>query len=397
MATLGLMGSASFATDERPKNWRQGILRKYPNGQAALTAFLALLDSESTSDADYSWWEKSLPARNVFVNAGGGFLSTDTTFVVDDGAGGDPGRIFRKGYLLKNTRTKEQMKVAADQTSGTSVTVIRAFGETAAAALVDNDELRVVGNVNEEGGPLPTAIHYSPSKKNGLCQIFRTPLFKTRTAQKTHLRSEEAKVQMKVEALELQSIDMEFGFIWGEQFETTGVNGMPERATRGIVRWIEADAAANDNTASAGSLNEDELLGYLEPIYRFGSTEKLWLCGSTALNVLTQIAKTGTDLTAEQGSELVYGIRLKRFRTAFGDGLVRMHPLFNLYADWRKVVLILDLANLRYRYVDDLQYLRNRQNPGDDASKDEFLAECGLEVHHADTFGIIRNVATFGA
>jgi hypothetical protein len=395
-ATLGLLGTGSFQADERPKNWREGINRLYPNGTGALTALLAYLDSEATTDPEYNWWEKSLPTRAVIINFGAGYAAGDTTFTLDDGSGGDPGKILRKGYILKNMRTKEQMLVSADPAAGTSVDVIRAFGETAAAALLDNDELRVIGNANEEGGPLPTPIHYDATKRSGLAQIFRTPLYLTRTAKQTRLRTEESKRQAKIEALEMQSIDMEFAFLWGEQKETTGDNGQPLRATRGVVRAIEANAPANDNTATGSSLDETELLGYLEPIYRFGSTEKLWVCGSTALNVLTNIAKAGTQLQAAPGSEVVYGMRLRRFMTAFGDGLIRQHPLFNLYADWRKVILIIDMANLRYRYVTDLQYLRNRQNPGDDASKDEFLAECGLEIRHGQTHGIIRDVATFG-
>jgi hypothetical protein len=397
MATLGILGTNKFVTDERPKNWREGILRKYPNGQAALTAFIALLESEQTSDPEYNWWEKSLPTRTVFINNGGGYAAGDTTFVVDDSAAGDPGKILRKGYLVLNIRTGEQMRVVADQTIGTSVVVQRAFGEVVAATINDDDELRVVGNANEERGPLPTAIHYDPTKQFNLCQIFRTPLSKSRTAMKTKLRTEAANRQAKIECLELQSIDMEWAFIWGQRFETIGENGLPLRSTRGIVRSISALAPGNDNSASSGSLNETELLTYLEPCYRFGSTEKLWLCGSTALNVLTQIGKSSSTLNVNQGeTEVVAGIRLTRIRTAFGDGLLRQHPLFNLYADWRKVILIVDLANIRYRYVDDLQFLRNRQSPGDDGRVDEFLAECGLEVHHADTHAVIRNVATYG-
>jgi hypothetical protein len=69
-----------------------------------------------------------------------------------------------------------------------------------------------------------------------------------------------------------------------------------------------------------------------------------------------------------------------------------MHPLFNLYSDWRKLILIIDLPNVSYRYIDDLMYLEHRQNPGDDALKNEWLAECGLELHHAVTHGVIQGV-----
>ena len=396
MATLGLIGTGDFAANEAPGNWRQGILRRFPNGSAPLTAILSMLPSEKTSDYKYHWWVKPLPTQTVFVNLAAGYLSTDTTFVVDDSAAGNPGILFRRGHILQNQRTLEHMKVTSDQAAGTGVTVQRGYGETAAAAINDNDELRCVGNVNEQGGPVPSAILYPPTEKYNLTELFRSPLNVTGTAMNTHLRTEPAKMQAKIEALELMSIEMEKAFLFGERYETTGPNGKPETTTRGIVPWVTADAVANNNAASAGSLDEAELLGYLEPMFRYGSTEKLALCGSTALNVLTRIAKSGSQLNMEPGAEKVYGIRLKRFVTAFGDLLLKMHPLFNEYADWRKLIIVLDLRQIRYRYIRDLQFLTNRQNPGDDAVIDEFLAECGLEVHHAESMGVISNVATFG-
>ena len=47
---LGLRGTGDFVTDQRPKNWREQILRLYPNGKAPLTALLALMKNESTDD-----------------------------------------------------------------------------------------------------------------------------------------------------------------------------------------------------------------------------------------------------------------------------------------------------------------------------------------------------------
>ena len=48
---LGLLGTGDWATDQRPYNWRQGLLRLYPNGAMPLTAILSKMGSESTDDA----------------------------------------------------------------------------------------------------------------------------------------------------------------------------------------------------------------------------------------------------------------------------------------------------------------------------------------------------------
>ena len=391
----GLRGSRSYSADATPKNWREGILRLYPNGGAVLTALTALLDAEVTSDPEFSWWERPIPVREAFT-AGGTAAVTTLAVSLSSGGVGDPGKIFRKGYILTVSGTGgtgEKLLVTADQTVGTSVAIQRAFGETIAAIVPANATLRVTGNANEEGGPTGTPVAVDPTKQFNYTQIFRTPLYITRTAKKTRLRTEESIVQAQIEALENQAQDMEYSFLFGERYETTGTLGQPMRTTRGIVPWISALAPANVTTVTTPfTMSEANLLAALEPIYRYGSPEKMWLCGSTALMALNGIARNGSYLNIEAGDD-VYGMRLRHFVTSLGDGYIRQHPLFNLYDDWRKMILILDMPNIKYRYIDDLQYLEHRQDPGDDALKNEWLAECGLELHHAQTHGVIKGLA----
>jgi hypothetical protein len=388
----GLRGSRSYSADAIPKNWREGILRLYPNGGAVLTALSALLEAEQTSDPEFSWWERPLPIRETYT-AGGTAVATTLATSLSPGGIGDPGKIFRKGYILQvvgTGGTNEKLLVTADQTVGTSVAVQRQFGETVAAIIPADAILRVVGNANEEGAPTGTPVAVDPVKQFNYTQIFRTPLHITRTAKKTRLRTDDAIVQAQIEALENQAQDMEYSFLFGERLETTGTLGQPMRTTRGLVPSIKALAPGNVTTAGA-TTSEDQLLAALEPIYRYGSAEKLWLVGSRAMMVLTKIAKNGSELNLEAGDD-VYGIRVRQFVTAFGDGYIRQHPLFNLYSDWRGLILVIDLPHVSYRYVDDLMYLEHRQNPGDDALKNEWLAECGLELHHATAHGVIQGV-----
>lgn len=54
----GLRGTGDFATDERPKNFREMILKRNPNGTAPLTALLAKMKKESVDDPEFAWWDK---------------------------------------------------------------------------------------------------------------------------------------------------------------------------------------------------------------------------------------------------------------------------------------------------------------------------------------------------
>lgn len=53
MAFLGMRGTGDWATDERPMNWRQGILLLYPNGSAPLTAILSKMGEQKVDDAQF--------------------------------------------------------------------------------------------------------------------------------------------------------------------------------------------------------------------------------------------------------------------------------------------------------------------------------------------------------
>ena len=54
MAFLGMRGNGDWATDQRPKNWRQKVLQLYPNGDAPLTAVLSLMKNENTDDPEFN-------------------------------------------------------------------------------------------------------------------------------------------------------------------------------------------------------------------------------------------------------------------------------------------------------------------------------------------------------
>jgi hypothetical protein len=56
------------------------------------------------------------------------------------------------------------------------------------------------------------------------------------------------------------------------------------------------------------------------------------------------------------------------------------------------MMLIFEPSKLKYRYVDDTSFKKDRQDPGTDGSKDEYLTECGLEYHHPSAFGILNGM-----
>lgn len=54
MAFMGMRGTGDWATDENPKNWRQGILYLYPTGSAPLTGLLSKMSEEQIDNAEFN-------------------------------------------------------------------------------------------------------------------------------------------------------------------------------------------------------------------------------------------------------------------------------------------------------------------------------------------------------
>jgi hypothetical protein len=385
MPVLGLRGTGSWVANvERPTNFRELILYLYPNGEAPFTALLSKLRSEATNDPLFNWFEKQTPTQEMLLN--GALAGTTATSIP---VRNNVARNVKQGHVILNTRTLEQMLVVADPSVDTAITVIRAWGETAAAAMNDNDTLLVIGSAYQEGDSTPSSVAYVPTRQYNYAQIFRTSLNITRTAKRTRLRTGEAIKEAKREALMLHAVEMERAFLFGQRFEDL-TGPQPRRATRGIRQWV----ATNYNNF-AGSITETQWENYLEGLFRYGSNEKLALCGSTALNVLNQLAKNKGKIDLEPASN-TYGMSLLRYVTPFGQLLLRQHPLFNLSAaGYRQSIAFIDCDKVTYRYVDDTDYIKNRQSPGADASLDEFLTEAGFELHFEAAHGWADNMATF--
>lgn len=404
MPVLGLRGTGSFTvTGQRPESWKEKIFHLFPNGKAPLTALLSMLKSETPSDSIYNWYQKGLSAQRLRINNVAGYLVGDTAFTVDatSAANGIAGaRACRKGTVIQNERTGEIMWVADDPVSDTQIQVSRAMGDGTlaggtAAAINNDDWLIIIGLASEEGADTPSAVTYDPTQFSNYTQIFRASLFMTRTAKRTRLRTGDQYLEAKREALELLSIAKEKAYIFGQPKAGTGYDlAQPMKTTGGLKYFIEKYASGNLVTG-IGALSESAFDGYLEQVFRYGSSEKLALCGSTALSVLAQLAKGGNIQMTMAAKDDAYGMNLVKYITPFGILYLKTHPLFTEHAVWRQDMLIVDTAHITEMELDKIQFLKNRQGNGTDGSKDEFLGESGLEVHHAETHMYLAGITSF--
>lgn len=421
MAFLGMRGTGDWGTDVRPKNWRQGILYLYPNGDTPLTGMLSMLSEKSVDDPEFSWWTQTLATQGGAVTGVFTNVALTTAYV----SGGVAGQVlyfrvaqavaeeFRIGHqaLLRDISNNEMDvngKVVEVMLNGAQSFIAAKLLEpddNSTTDLSDCDWIQIIGSISPEGAPMPDPIAYDPTKIFNYTQIFRDSLSITGTAMETNLRTEDEYKKRKRETLQYHSIQMERAFIWGQRSENVGVNGKPERTTMGLVNFIRSVAPTNIRNFTLDpdpayttwlASGEAWLDSMLELLFRYGSSEKMVFAGSGAVLGLNRLAKTSGQINLTPQTT-AYGLKVSQWITPFGTIYLKIHPLFSFDSSTRNSMLLFEPSRLTY------VYLRNRDTkffPDDgkhgltrvDGINEEYLTECGLMMEHPVTAMYLNGV-----
>lgn len=426
MAFVGMRGTGDWATDQRPLNWREMILYLYPNGMAPLTAIMSKMGSTKVDDPQFHWWTKKLSIQAGAVTN----IYTDSGLSVAYTSGGTSGDIlyvkmaaalageFRTGHqvllrdasdLTVDVNAKVTGRLISGANSYVQVKLLEADDNSSSGDLSDCDRILITGNINAEGAAMPDAVSYDPVKWYNYTQIFRTPLEITRTARRTTLRTGDQYQELKREALEYHSIEMEKAFLFGVPTEGTGDNGKPERTTLGLIPAVRGgytghggDAGTvSDYTTESDYDGQTWLQGgehwldtQLAEMFKYGKREKLAFCGDGTLLALNRIVKNGGDF-AFNSTTKSYGINVVEWVTPLGKINLVTHPLFSQEVTLNNSMVVFEPENLKYRFIDDTQFYADKMDKNTgwtrrDGVKEEYLTEAGLEYHHPIGWGYLN-------
>jgi hypothetical protein len=406
MPIQGLRNTDGWTSGQRPQNWREMILFLFPNGKMPLTGLTSMMKKESTDDPRYNYFMKRFQQRRMVLGANiDAAAGAQNWTIVDDGHGA---KHALKDTIVLVEQSGELVRVSADPTTNTTLAVVRGFGGTTPTAVAFagagiNPNLIVIGTAFMEGQDIPNSIGYNPTEDFNYTQIHRTALGITRTASKTRLRTGDQVKESKREALEMHGVGIERASIWGVRSQDlTGAH--PRRSSGGIVSFL---AAAQKTNWAATTVTMSIFEAWMEFIFRYGSQEKLVLCGNIFALSMQQLIRKNTTYDFQQGQK-EYGMNVMRVISPFGTLVLKTHPLFNEmvggttggtpYVGYNSAGLVLDMENIRYRYLkdSDTKYLPNRQSNGLDGMQSEYLSECGLEVHFPETHHLVQGFQTTG-
>lgn len=384
----GMRSTIDFGTDERPKNFRELILKRNPNGTAPLTALMARMKTESTNDPEINWWDE--PNDIVRLQVDGIVATTGTTITVDseDPDADNPSRVYGQADHLvpgdvlmiepsEAASWTPEIVVVSSVTNSTTFVAKRGQAGSTPVVLPDDAFITRLSSAFGEGSGAPTSASRNPTKYTNLCQIFKTTYSLTNTTLKTHFRTGDPLRNDKARKMFTHSISLEQQFLWGLQHETTDANGEPLRYAGGIREFIPAHVFTTTITASSFLDNTYEVFDYDTG----AGDERIVFAGNRALNALNKLAlQTGEVHYVEEVT--LFGMRLSRWRLPQGQFLIRTHPLMNRHGLYRNSMFIIDPTSIIYRPLRDTFFKDNIQANDEDRRRGQWLTEGTIEVQY---------------
>lgn len=392
MAFAGLRGTGDWATDERPKNFRETILWREPNGEAPITALLSKMKSEATNDPEFAWWEEEQSLVRVQMDATGASASSTAFGLVSGGLALVAGDVVLVEKTDQATYDNELVFVST-VTSDTAIVCKRGQAGTSGAATGASAYLTKIGNANSEGSNSPDVTSRNPTKRYNYCQIFKTAYELTKTAENTKTRTGDALKNDKKRRMFDHSVSLEKSFLWGKRSEATGSNGKPLRTTGGVREFISTNKQVFNT-----SITIELLMDAVSPVFDYsaggGGNTRLGFCGNGALNAINKAVKGDADTQVQFGEKIkFFGMEFREFIMPQGTLMLKTHPLLNTHGRYTNSMFVLNPAAIIYRHMRDTKSQDNIQAPDADTNKGQWLTEAGLELQHERSHAYLGNVA----
>lgn len=406
----GLRGTGNWGADERPKNFRDNVLRFNPNGTAPIFALSSRAGKRSTDDPEFSWWAEGNAMVRLQVSAAKG--STDTLIEVDSadpttatlGANYGTATHLKPGDILLVEPVSDAASFTAELLevdnvlSDTQFTVRRGAGGTSAASIANDVWLTLIGSAYAEGTGAPRATARNPLKFKNYTQIFKDTYELTGTADKTRTRTGPAWSEDKKKKMWDHSQKIEFSILFGRSAETVGDNGKPKRFMGGLREFIPA---AN-TTVFGAAVTPNSFADAIAPIFDFdtgaGDT-RVAFAGAQAVMELGKVFNAATNVRFNQNDNQVklWGIGFDEMRLPMGKILIKIHPLLSRHPLYRKSMFVIDFDAFKWVHMKDrdTKAFDDVQAKDEDVRRGYVMTEGSIEVGYGGlTMAYFGNISS---
>lgn len=353
--TTGIFNTGMITQDLAAKSFAAMFARLMPNGNAPLFALTSMLSSETAAQVEHGFFSKTMLFPQLTIGSGGQ-TAADTIFDVTSSAN------VIAGMLMRVDSTGEQILVTGIL-SPTQVSVQRAVGTTAAAAISAAVNLYQTGTAFEESSLRPAPLSINPVRVTNLTQIFRNTWAISDTVRATRMIAGDTNVaENRQDCAAFHAKDIETALFWGQKQASTR-NGQPFRTMDGLYNIVNNLAYypsyySSANVTVAGSTtNYTQFEAAFDPLFNQATDPKVansrvLFVGGTAKKVINNIGRLNGTYYMVDG-QTSWGLQFSTIKIARGSFTLIEHPLFNSNSAWSKIAFGVDLSTFSLAYLAD--------------------------------------------
>lgn len=339
----------------------------------------------------HEWIEDALLPNKGQINQASFSPSptTASTLTVDDAS------VFRVGDLVRPGTTGEVMMVVAVVGGSDQIAVVRGYGATAAATLVDDMVLTILGNAALEGDSAPEARFTNRQRKSNFTQIFTAGIDVSGSLQASRAYgiSDEVDYQKQERMRELLR-DLENCVINGVAPASAGQgSGTVRRSMNGIVRSISTNVfmPGVGGIPDGAGTGEDQLSeGVLN-----AALKRIWDNSSGSVDTIVvggaqkrRINGFATGSRAYLPDDQVYSDMISVYESDFGVCRVLM-------SRWvaPDSVLLLDSSRISVMPLQGRSFHYKSLAATGDSISGQVIGEYTLEFKNENAHGVISGLA----
>lgn len=377
----GIFSSQGGINAERLDSFNSKLFRSQLAGTAPIFALSSGSAQFQLTSKIHYWFMKQPYSSKLIASAAANNSATSITV--------DKGAVVEPSSVIMNTKTNEYMFVSA--VSGNTLTVVRGFAESTAAAVTQNDELLYLGTAKKEGSLAPNPKYRRGVPRMNYSQIFRNGWGTTRTAEYIKFITGNKATENKEDAVSMHAQDIEMALLLGRK-SLNQVDGSEVLSTMdGLMSIVK------NNTALAAAATLDSIQEWLysnfETCPEGVPNERVVMTSLNVLYILNKlIREAGSSYYPIGTATKVYGLDVYALQLpGMQEVKILAHPLFSQTESLSKSMLIYHPGLIKIGYMTDAE-IKDATPVGMDGQANVITSELTLEYADENTGGVLSNI-----
>lgn len=377
----GIFSSQGGINAERLDSFNSKLFRSQLAGTAPIFALSSGSTQFQLTSKIHYWFMKQPYSSKLIASAAANNSATSITV--------DKGAVVEPSSVIMNTKTNEYMFVSA--VSGNTLTVVRGFAESMAAAVTQNDELLYLGTAKKEGSLAPNPKYRRGVPRMNYSQIFRNGWGTTRTTEYIKFITGNKATENKEDAVSMHAQDIEMALLLGRK-SLNQVDGSEVLSTMdGLMSIVK------NNTALAAAATLDSIQEWMysnfETCPEGVPNERVVMTSLNVLYVLNKlIREAGSSYYPIGTATKVYGLDVYALQLpGMQEVKILAHPLFSQTESLSKSMLIYHPGLIKIGYMTDAE-IKDATPVGMDGQANVITSELTLEYADENTGGVLSNI-----